>query len=410
MKCVNCGSEIAEGSKFCPNCGASQLPQKKVCPNCGSELDNDAMFCPECGTNLSASQTNNNFRLSDMQDKVKTASQKSSGTDMVVAVVSVIFAVVILFQAFKRLGDLFWFITDSSIRWGTHFGGIFGSLLSIVGLVLVILLFVLFALKRNENNTTGLLILMGLVSILNLVIQLIAYLMITHYYHFKEFTPHMIWPIAGVVVLFVVLLIIGNRTVLDLDMSNGLNSVLAEAMLAIDDVQNSLNAPKQEKPRPEPNVYVSAEKTANGAKVTIETNSGPRPAYAIATNRGLFKYIIFTILTCGIYSYWFVYSMARDVNEMCKEDGDRTGGLLAYILLSIITCGFYTIYWEYKLANRLQENGPRYGINFSENGTSVLLWIIFGVLICGVGPFIAMNILIKNTNRLAREYNRVNGF
>lgn len=410
MKCINCGSEIAEGSKFCPNCGASQLPQKKVCPNCGTELDNDAMFCPECGTNLSASQTNNNFRLSDMQEKVKTAfSGQPSGTNMVVTVVAMIFAVIIGLLALSRIGNVF-----GSVRWGIYFGELFGFALSLFALALVTLMFVLFALKRSENNTTGLLILLGLTFVLNLIVQLLAYLITGYfkygYYGIKEFIPQMIWPFAGVVVLFVVLLVIGNRTILDLDMSNGLNSVLAEAMLAVDDVQSSLNAPKQEKARPEPNVYVSAEKTADGAKVTIEANNGPRPAYAIATNRGLFKYIIFTILTCGIYSYWFVYSMARDVNEMCKEDGDKTGGLLVYILLSIITCGFYSIYWEYKLANRLQENGPRYGINFSENGTSVLLWIIFGALICGVGPFIAMNILIKNTNRLAREYNRVNGF
>ena len=406
MKCINCGSEIADGSKFCPNCGASQKPQKKVCPNCGTELDNDAMFCPECGTNLSTSQTNGNFRLSDMQDKTMTNEQKNSGSGMAVTVVAFIFAVIIGLMALSRIEYIF-----GSVRWGIYFGELIGFTLSFLALVLVTLLFVLFALKRNENNTTGLLVLLGLASVLNVFLQLLAALItgfiMYGYSAFKLFIPQMVWPLVGVAVLFVVLMAMGNRTVLDLDMTNGLNAVLAEAMLAVDDVQNSLNTSKT---RPEPNVYVSAEKTADGARVTIETNNAPRPAYAIATNRGIFKYIIFTILTCGIYGYWFVYTMARDVNEMCKEDGDKTGGLLAYILLSFITCGFYSIYWEYKIANRLQENAPRYGISFSENGTSVLLWILIGAFICGIGPFVAMNILIKNTNRLAVEYNRVNGF
>ena len=112
---------------------------------------------------------------------------------------------------------------------------------------------------------------------------------------------------------------------------------------------------------------------------------------------------------CGIYGYYFIYSIARDVNTMCRDDGEKTGGLLAFILLSFVTCGFYGLYWEYKLGNRLAANAPRYGITFQENGTSVLLWYLVGSLLCGIGPFIAMHILIKNTNALAAAYNAHNG-
>jgi hypothetical protein len=33
------------------------------------------------------------------------------------------------------------------------------------------------------------------------------------------------------------------------------------------------------------------------------------------------------------------------------------------------------------------------------------MWMIFGSLLCGIGPFVAMHILIKNTNALANAYN-----
>ncbi|MGM9616730.1 DUF4234 domain-containing protein [Butyricicoccus sp.] len=125
----------------------------------------------------------------------------------------------------------------------------------------------------------------------------------------------------------------------------------------------------------------------------------------INENRKLWKYIVFTILTLGIYGYYFIYKMAEDVNTMCKEDGESTSGLLVFVLLSFITCGFYAIYWYYKLANRLQANAPKYGLYFQENGTTVLMWDLFGLLICGIGPFIAMHILIKNMNAMARAYN-----
>lgn len=76
-----------------------------------------------------------------------------------------------------------------------------------------------------------------------------------------------------------------------------------------------------------------------------------------------------------------------------------------FILLSIVTCGFYSYWWYYKIGNRMQANAPRYGLQFQENGTTILLWMIFGVLLCGIGPFVAMHILIKNVNALAAAYN-----
>ena len=106
----------------------------------------------------------------------------------------------------------------------------------------------------------------------------------------------------------------------------------------------------------------------------------------IKTDRSLAMYILLGVCTCGIYVFYFIYSLARDLNQMCEGDGEKTPGLAAYIGLCIITCGIYGLWWMYKIGNRLQANAPRYGL-------------------CFIGPFIAMNILIKNTNALAGAYN-----
>ncbi|MDD3369381.1 MAG: DUF4234 domain-containing protein [Lachnospiraceae bacterium] len=76
-----------------------------------------------------------------------------------------------------------------------------------------------------------------------------------------------------------------------------------------------------------------------------------------------------------------------------------------YILLSFITCGIYSLYWYYSLGNRLANNAPRYNLQFQENGTTILLWYIIGYFLCCIGPFVAMHILIKNTNIMAERYN-----
>ena len=152
---------------------------------------------------------------------------------------------------------------------------------------------------------------------------------------------------------------------------------------------SSYSQPPQPAPQP---VYQAPQPPAGGGSY-------------IKTDRSLLTYVVLTILTCGIYGYWFVYSVARDLNVMCADDGEHTGGLAAYIILSIVTCGIYNLWWLYKIGNRLQRNAPRYGLQFQENGTSVLMWYIFGSLLCFIGSFIALNIVIKNTNRLASAYN-----
>lgn len=129
----------------------------------------------------------------------------------------------------------------------------------------------------------------------------------------------------------------------------------------------------------------------------------------IKTDRSIVMYIILTIITLGIYGYYFIYKLAQDVNEMCKDDGQKTGGLVAFILLSFVTCGLYAYYWYYQVANRLQANAPKYGITVTESGSTILLWCLIGLLVCGIGPLVAMHLIIKNTNAMAAAYNRMNG-
>lgn len=121
--------------------------------------------------------------------------------------------------------------------------------------------------------------------------------------------------------------------------------------------------------------------------------------------RNLGMYILLNFVTCGIYSFFFLYELIKDMNKVCEGDGEETQGLLMFILLSIITCGIYSWYWYYKLGNRQAANGARYNINISENGTTILVWMLIGGLIAGLGYWVAMYMIIKNMNALAYAYN-----
>ena len=120
---------------------------------------------------------------------------------------------------------------------------------------------------------------------------------------------------------------------------------------------------------------------------------------------GLAGLIILSIITFGIYGLYWIHKIAKDVNAICEGDGKKTSGLLKYFLLSLITFGIYSLVWVYMLGERLQDNAQKYNLTIKESGGTILLWLILGSFVI-VGPFIALHIIIKNTNALADEYNK----
>ena len=126
----------------------------------------------------------------------------------------------------------------------------------------------------------------------------------------------------------------------------------------------------------------------------------------LRTDRSLLVYILLTIVTCGIYSWVFIYQLIQDVNIACDGDGEETMNFWLFLLLSLVTCGIFAYIWYYQLGNRLQNNCARYGQPTNEGGTAVLLWMILGSFLCGIGYFVSWNIIINNTNTVCRGFNR----
>lgn len=154
------------------------------------------------------------------------------------------------------------------------------------------------------------------------------------------------------------------------------------------------------------NIFNQAEREMDSALNEVKQSVNGTRGQRLKDDRGILSFIVLNFITCGIYGYYFLYKIAHDVNIACENDGETTPGLVAFVILSFFTCGFYSFYWYYKIGNRLAENAPRYGMHFQENGTTILLWLIFGVLLCGIGPLIAVHILIKNSNKIFNAYNR----
>lgn len=123
------------------------------------------------------------------------------------------------------------------------------------------------------------------------------------------------------------------------------------------------------------------------------------------TDRSLLVYILLTIVTCGIYSLVFWYSMISDINEMLYQDGKHTHNILMLWLLSLVTCGIYPFIWYYSVGERLGEAVRLRGIPDTISGSSLLLWMLVGSFLFGIGPFVAFYQIIKATNKLAIHHN-----
>ena len=128
----------------------------------------------------------------------------------------------------------------------------------------------------------------------------------------------------------------------------------------------------------------------------------------ITEKRSLLKLILLSIITFGIYGFYYVYKMAQDTNLMCEGDGKKTSGLLKVVLLSIITLGIYGLVWSCLLSNRLYANAPRYGVTLKGSSTSVILRMTIGSFLFGIGPLVGTYMILHNMNDLARVYNQRN--
>lgn len=88
--------------------------------------------------------------------------------------------------------------------------------------------------------------------------------------------------------------------------------------------------------------------------------------------------ILFTILTCGFYSmYWLV--KINDEANILSETEDMSGGIV--LLLTLVTCGIYGIYWSYKIGKTMYTAQELKGVNATDNSILYLVLSLFGLSI-----------------------------
>jgi len=130
------------------------------------------------------------------------------------------------------------------------------------------------------------------------------------------------------------------------------------------------------------------------------------PARRLSTKRGLIRFLFFTVITCGIYTLFFVAGVSEDMNVLAgRHDGKRTPNLLLLPFITALTCGLgYFIYWH-KFTARIHAELWRRGVDYDFRPGKFWGWGVFGILLFGLGPLIFFHKLCVALNKLSADYN-----
>ncbi len=110
--------------------------------------------------------------------------------------------------------------------------------------------------------------------------------------------------------------------------------------------------------------------------------------------RDLVLPIILSIITCGLYSIYWVICLVNDTNTVAREPNAQSG--VVVVLLGLITCNIYMLYWFYTAAGKVNRAKVAHGLPADNNmGLIYVLLSLFGFEI------VAMALLQNDLNQIA---------
>lgn len=132
------------------------------------------------------------------------------------------------------------------------------------------------------------------------------------------------------------------------------------------------------------------------------------PVGQLNTNRGLLKFILLSMVTCGIYGIVVMSGVSTDINTIAgRYDGKKTMHYcLVMFVFSWLTLGIVPLVWFHRISGRIGDELRRRHIGYSFGAGTFWGWGILGSLLFGIGAFVYYHKLFKAMNLLSEDYNR----
>ena len=120
-----------------------------------------------------------------------------------------------------------------------------------------------------------------------------------------------------------------------------------------------------------------------------------QPTYAMVQPKNIALCIILSLITCGIYALYWIYTANEDMKVISNTPGDTSGGMV--ILLSIVTCGIYEWFWLYKQGQKVDNAKVARG---QASGNSAILYLILSIFGLSI---VTMAIMQNEINELSKN-------
>jgi len=134
------------------------------------------------------------------------------------------------------------------------------------------------------------------------------------------------------------------------------------------------------------NVY---QNQSNGRRVDIPQE--------LLTQENIAVCVILSIVTCGIYNFFWYYKLCRKAMLATGEEKDI---IAEYLLLILVP--YYYLYWLYTRSQRISQGAfNNYGVNINDDSVICIILALVGF------PIVSYVIMQNNLNKLALELQKL---
>lgn len=105
------------------------------------------------------------------------------------------------------------------------------------------------------------------------------------------------------------------------------------------------------------------------------------------------RVILLSIFTCGIYGIIFMYEYDREVRAMYRRGTHRPVEFLLAFILALLTCGIFIYWWYYTLYRFQAEEAAALGVVLNVEDPIVMT-------LCMIIPFFGIYLLCDNYNKI----------
>jgi hypothetical protein len=125
----------------------------------------------------------------------------------------------------------------------------------------------------------------------------------------------------------------------------------------------------------------------------------------LKTNRNMWKLMILTVLTLGLYSIFFFIPFSFDLDKAApKPDRSKTWYYLFAHILALFTGNIVMIIWLYHITERVEEALAQRNIEYEFSTSHFWIWYVLGSFFL-VGPFVYFHKLCRAMNLICEDYN-----